>query len=147
MYEIFQLIHKALFFVVMILGLAVLVKAAMGLSGKTAFAETDRKLGLFFLISNHTQLLIGLILYLFLSPFGLNAITGLGMSEVMKNPEYRQIAIEHITTNIIAIILITIGYSKNKKAFGDVIKHKNALIFYGLGLVLLLSRIPWNKLF
>lgn len=147
MYEIFQLIHKALFFVVMILGLAVLVKAAMGLSGKTAFAETDRKLGLFFLISNHTQLLIGLILYLFLSPFGLNAITGLGMSEVMKNPEYRQIAIEHITTNIIAIVLITIGYSKNKKAFGDVIKHKNALIFYGLGLVLLLSRIPWNKLF
>ena len=147
MYEIFQLIHKLLFFVVMLLGLAVLAKAAMGLSGKTVFAETDRKLGLFFLISNHTQLLIGLILYLFLSPFGLNAITGLGMSEVMKNAEYRQIAVEHISTNIIAIILITVGYSKNKRAFGDVAKHKNALIFYGLGLLLLLSRIPWNKLF
>ena len=66
MYEIFQLIHKALFFVVMLLGLAVLVRAAMGLSGKMVFAETDRKLGLFFLISNHTQLLIGLVLYLFL---------------------------------------------------------------------------------
>lgn len=146
MYEIFQLIHKALFFVVMLLGLAVLVRAAMGLSGKMVFAETDRKLGLFFLISNHTQLLIGLVLYLFLSPFGLNAITGLGMAEVMKNPEYRQIAIEHITTNIIAIILITIGYSKNKKAIDSAVKHKNALIFYGLGLVLLLSRIPWDKL-
>lgn len=146
MYEIFQLIHKALFFVVMLLGLAVLVRAAMGLSGKMVFAETDRKLGLFFLISNHTQLLIGLVLYLFLSPFGLNAITGLGMAEVMKNPEYRQIAVEHITTNIIAIILITIGYSKNKKAIDSAVKHKNALIFYGLGLVLLLSRIPWDKL-
>lgn len=147
MYEIFQLIHKALFFVVMTLGLAVLVRGAMGLSAKTEFTETDRKMGLFFLISNHTQLLIGLVLYLFLSPFGLNAITGLGMSAVMKNPEYRQIAVEHITTNIIAIILITVGYSKNKRAFGDVAKHKNALIFYGLGLLLLLSRIPWNKLF
>lgn len=146
MYEIFQLIHKALFFVVMLLGLAVLVRAAMGLSGKIAFAETDRKLGLFFLISNHTQLLIGLVLYLFLSPFGLNAITGLGMAEVMKNPEYRQIAVEHITTNIIAIILITIGYSKNKKAIDSTVRHKNALIFYGLGLILLLSRIPWDKL-
>ena len=146
MYEIFQLIHKALFFVVMLLGLAVLVRAAMGLSGKMVFAETDRKLGLFFLISNHTQLLIGLVLYLFLSPFGLNAITGLGMAEVMKNPEYRQIAVEHVTTNIIAIILITIGYSKNKKAIDSAVKHKNALIFYGLGLVLLLSRIPWDKL-
>ena len=147
MYEIFQLIHKALFFVVMILGLAVLVRAAMGLSSKSEFLETDRKLGLFFLISNHTQLLIGLVLYLFLSPFGLNAITGLGMAEVMKNPEYRQIAIEHITTNIIAIILITIGYSKNKRAIDSAVRHKNALIFYGLGLLLLLSRIPWNKLF
>ena len=146
MYEIFQLIHKALFFVVMLLGLAVLAKAALGLSGKTAFAETDRKLGLFFMISNHTQLLIGLVLYLVLSPFGLNAITGLGMAEVMKNSEYRQIAVEHITTNIIAIVLITIGYSKNKRAFGDIAKHRNALIFYGLGLLLLLSRIPWSKL-
>jgi hypothetical protein len=147
MYDIFQLIHKALFFVVMALGLAVSARAAMGLSSKTAFAESDRKLGLFFMISNHTQLLIGLILYLVLSPFGLNAITGLGMSEVMKNPEYRQIAVEHISTNIVAIILITIGYSKNKRAFGDATKHRNALIFYGLGLILLLSRIPWDKLF
>ena len=130
----------------MLLGLAVLAKAALGLSGKTAFAETDRKLGLFFMISNHTQLLIGLVLYLVLSPFGLNAITGLGMAEVMKNAEYRQIAVEHITTNIIAIVLITIGYSKNKRTFGDVAKHRNALIFYGLGLLLLLSRIPWSKL-
>ena len=140
------MLFRSLFFVVMLLGLAVLAKAAMGLSGKTAFAETDRKLGLFFMISNHTQLLIGLVLYLFLSPFGLNAITGLGMAEVMKNAEYRQIAVEHITTNIIAIVLITIGYSKNKRAFGDVAKHRNALIFYGLGLLLLLSRIPWSKL-
>ena len=146
MYEIFQLIHKALFFVVMALGLIVLVKAAMGLSSKSEFTESDRKMGLFFLISNHTQLLIGLILYLFLSPFGLKAFQDFG-SEVMKIAEYRKIAVEHISTNIISIILITIGYSKNKRAINDVAKHKNALIFYGLGLVLLLSRIPWNKLF
>jgi hypothetical protein len=146
MYEIFQLIHKALFFVVMALGLIVLVKAAMGLSGKAAFAESDRKLGLFFMISNHTQLLIGLVLYLFLSPFGLKAFQDFG-SEVMKIAEYRKIAVEHLSTNLIAIALITIGYSKNKRAFNDAAKHKNALIFYGLGLVLLLSRIPWDKLF
>lgn len=146
MYETFQLIHKALFFVVMALGLAVLVKGSMGLSSKTEFTETDRKMGLFFLISNHTQLLIGLVLYLFLSPFGLKAFTDFG-SEVMKMADYRKIAVEHISTNIIAIVLITIGYSKNKRAINSAVRHKNALIFYGLGLVLLLSRIPWDKLF
>lgn len=146
MYEIFQLVHKALFFVVMALGLIVLVKAAMGLSSKSEFTESDRKMGLFFLISNHTQLLIGLILYLFLSPFGLKAFQDFG-GEVMKIAEYRKIAVEHISTNIIAIILITMGYSKNKRAIDSAVRHKNALIFYGLGLVLLLSRIPWDKLF
>ena len=39
MYEIFQLIHKALFFVVMALGLAVLVRGAIGLSTKTEFTK------------------------------------------------------------------------------------------------------------
>jgi hypothetical protein len=148
MYEIFQLIHKALFFVVMALGLIVLVKAAMGLSSKSEFTESDRKMGLFFLISNHTQLLIGLVLY-FLSPFGLKAFQDFG-SDLLSNPEYkiyRKIAVDHISTNIIAIILITIGYSKNKRAIDSAVRHKNALIFYGLGLVLLLSRIPWDKLF
>lgn len=147
MYEIFQLIHRALFFVVMALGLIVLVKAAMGLSSKAEFTESDRKMGLFFMISNHTQLLIGLVLYLFLSPLALKAIQDLGMAEVMKNAEYRRIAVEHITTNLIAIVLITIGYSKNKRAINSAVRHKNALIFYGLGLVLLLSRIPWDRLF
>ena len=145
MYEIFQLIHKTLFFVVMMLGLIVIVRAVMGLNSKSDFTETDRKFGLFFLISNHTQLLIGLVLYLFLSPFGLKAFTDFG-SEVMKITEYRKIAVEHITSNIIAIVLITIGYSKNKRATDSLVRHKNALLFFGLGLVLLLSRIPWDKL-
>jgi len=145
MYEIFQLIHKTLFFVVIILGLVVLVRAAMGLTSKSEFTDTDRKFGLFFLISNHTQLLIGLVLYLFLSPFGIKAFTDFG-SEVMKIAEYRKIAVEHILTNIIAIALITVGYSKNKRATDSIVRHKNALIFFGLGLILLLSRIPWDKL-
>ncbi len=145
MYEVFQLIHKTLFFVVVILGLIVILRAVMGLNSKSDFTETDRKLGLFFLISNHTQLLIGLVLYLFLSPFGLKAFTDFG-SEVMKIAEYRKIAVEHILTNIIAIALITVGYSKNKRATDSLVRHKNALLFFGLGLVLLLSRIPWDKL-
>lgn len=145
MYEIFQLIHKVLFFEVMVLGLVVIVRAAMGLISKNPFSETDRKLGLFFLISNHTQLLIGLVLYVFLSPFGLKAFTEFG-SEVMKIAAYRKIAVEHILTNVIAIALITVGYSKNKRATDALVRHKNALIFFGLGLLLLLSRIPWDKL-
>ena len=68
MYSIVTNVHIVLFVLVFILGLNLLVRAIRGLSSSSIFAEADRKAGLFFMISLHTQLLIGLILYFFLSP-------------------------------------------------------------------------------
>jgi hypothetical protein len=146
MYDLFKTIHHYLFFVVLVLGLFAIAKAVVGMSSKVAYTDGDRKTGLFFLISCHTQLIIGLILYFFLSPLGLQAFQTLG-SEVMKNKDYRYMAVEHISANLIAIALITVGYSKNKRSTDSAQRHKNALIFFGLGLALLLSRIPWDRIF
>jgi hypothetical protein len=46
-----------------------------------------------------------------------------------------------ILNNIIAIALITIGWSKHKKLMTSESKFKTFLFFYGLGLLLILSRI------
>ncbi|MEK6546962.1 MAG: hypothetical protein AABZ56_01470, partial [Bacteroidota bacterium] len=62
-------------------------------------------------------------------------------------PSTRLIAVEHITVNILAIVLATVNNAKNKKAIADAAKHKNALIFTAIALVLILSRIPWKLLF
>jgi hypothetical protein len=97
------------------------------------------------MISLHTQLLIGLALYFFFSPITLAALADFGAA--MKNPEMRLVAVEHVSMNIIAIVLATINNAKNKKAIADAAKHKNALIFTIVALVLILSRIPWNLLF
>jgi hypothetical protein len=55
--------------------------------------------------------------------------------------------VEHITVNILAVILATVANAKNKKAIPDAQKHKNAWLLNGLALILVLSRIPWNRLF
>jgi hypothetical protein len=81
--------------------------------------------------------LIGLILY-FVSPLGKEA---LGQ---MSNAALRLTSLEHPLINIIAIVLITIGWSKHKKETKSESKFKTFAIFYGLGLVLILSRLPWN---
>jgi len=65
----------------------------------------------------------------------------------MKDPATRLIAVEHISVNVIAVVLATIVNAKNKKNIADAAKHKNALIFNGIGLLLILSRIPWSRLF
>ena len=62
----------------------------------------------------------------------------------MKSASLRLYLVEHPLVNIIAIVLITIGYSKHKKKLTSVSKFKTILIFYTLALVLLLSRIPWD---
>lgn len=68
MYSIVTNVHIALFVVVFILGINVIVRALRGQSNNSLFTDSDRKAGLFFMISLHTQLLIGLALYFFLSP-------------------------------------------------------------------------------
>jgi hypothetical protein len=45
---------------------------------------------------------------------------------------------------LIGIILITVGYIKAKKPGDDARRFRTVIIFYGLGLILILSRIPWQ---
>lgn len=145
MYSIVSTVHIVLFVLVFILGINVIARALRGRSNNSLFTESDRKAGLFFMISLHTQLLIGLALYFFLSPITAAALVDFGAA--MKDPSTRLIAVEHITVNILAIVLATVNNAKNKKAIADAAKHKNALIFTAIALVLILSRIPWKLLF
>jgi hypothetical protein len=145
MYSIVSTVHIVLFVLVFILGINVIVRALRGRTSNLLFTESDRKAGLFFMISLHTQLLIGLALYFFFSPITMAALADFGAA--MKNPEMRLVAVEHVSMNIIAIVLATINNAKNKKAIADAAKHKNALIFTIVALVLILSRIPWKLLF
>ena len=110
------------------------------MSSKKEFTPKDRKIALFGLIATHIQLVVGLILY-FVSPLGKAAFGN------MSDAAIRLTSLEHPLTNIIAIVLITIGWSKHKKAATSEAKFKSIAIFNGLGLLLILSRIPWNLWF
>lgn len=98
---------------------------------------------MFALIGTHVQLVVGLILY-FISEVGMKAFSTEG---AMKIPALRLTMLEHPLVNIIAITLITIGWSKHKKAATSEAKFKSITVFYGLGFVLILSRIPWSLWF
>ena len=65
----------------------------------------------------------------------------------MKDAALRLTSLEHPLINIIAIVLITIGWSKHKKATTSEAKFKSIAVFFGLGLLLILSRIPWSLWF
>lgn len=145
MYEIIQIVHSYLAYIVLALLFLAVANAILGWVGNKMFTmEKDLRLSLFALILSHIQLVVGLILY-FVSSNGLQAIQTLGMGGL--NSASRLLAVEHPFVNIIAIVLITIGWSRHKKFMEGRKKFKSITIFYGLGLVLILSRIPWAQWF
>ncbi|AOW08586.1 hypothetical protein [Flavobacterium gilvum] len=140
MYAIIQKFHSGWAYIALLVLVIAVVNAILGMASKKEFTAKDRKIALFGLIVTHIQLLIGLVLY-FVSPLGL---ASLGQ---MSDKSLRLTSLEHPFVVIIAIILITIGWSKHKKLTTDESKFKTFSIFYGLGLVLILSRLPWSLWF
>lgn len=137
-----KLIHSYWAYIVLIMLLIAVFNAISGLSKKREFTNKDLRIGLFTLIVSHIQLLIGLGWY-FASPY-YKALKA-SASDVMGESATRLLAIEHPIMMIIAIALITIGWSKHKKKTEDSAKFKTFAIFYGIALVLVLARIPWNQ--
>lgn len=134
-----QHIHSYFAYVVLAVLAISFVNALMGGMSNRKFTANDRKISLFGLIAAHSQLLFGLILY-FVSPKGFSNFSG----EHMKDAVSRLYMLEHPLINIIAIVLITIGYSKSKKAGDGSKAFKSIYVFYGVGLLFILSRIPWS---
>ena len=143
MYEIIFTIHSYVAYVVLAILLLVFINAIRGWFGNKMFTpEKDYRISLFGLILAHIQLLIGLILY-FVSAKGLNTVQELGMGGM--DSASRLLAVEHPFVNILAVILITVGWSRHKKFLEAKKKFKSIAIFYGLGLLFILSRLPWGQ--
>lgn len=143
MYEIIYNLHSFFAYIVLAVFILAVINAITGLMGKRMFTlEKDFRVSLFALIVSHLQLVIGIVLY-FVSPKGFGAIQEFGMGGLTSAA--RLLAVEHPFINIIAIVLITIGWSKHKKLMEADRKFKIIAIFYGLGLVLFLSRLPWGQ--
>ena len=118
------------------------INAILGVTSKSLFKPKDRSISLVALILCHVQLLIGLLLYFVSDKFEQWSLLGM---KIMKNSELRQLLVEHPITNIIAIVLITIGWSKHKREESNNGKFKKIALFYLLGLVLLLAMIPYKQ--
>ena len=144
MYSTFQFVHSIWAYLVLGVLVITTINSLIGFFGKKEYGAKDMRLALFTLITMHLQFLIGLVLF-FTSPNGLIAISTNGMGGLSSNE--RKLAVEHPTLMIIAIVLITIGYSKHKKQRLSTPKFKKLAIFYTLALIAVLAIIPWSQWF
>jgi len=141
MYSVLLFLHSLIRWGVLLGGLYAITKSFLGLMRKSEFSAAENRSHIIFVIFCHTQLLLGILLY-FTSPVIHEAFADFGAA--MKDPRLRLYAMEHGLINIIAIGLIQTGRIVSKKAEDAGTKHKRAIIWFGIGLLLILSRIPWQ---
>ncbi|MFM7309608.1 MAG: hypothetical protein ACKOZY_03300, partial [Flavobacteriales bacterium] len=113
MTELLNHIHSALRWVALLCMLLAIVHAAVRMY--RPLLPTGMKWHLFALISMHTQLIIGLLLYF--TSERMKAFREAG--NVMKNALSRFFVMEHLVGMVLAIVLLTIGYSKAKRAVDE----------------------------
>jgi membrane-associated PAP2 superfamily phosphatase len=141
MYTALLFLHSWLRWLVILTGIAALGGAVAGVTTRRAWLPVDNLRLVLFSTTLDVQMLIGLILYAFLSPVTRSGFEN--MSLTMRDPILRFFVVEHIAGMIIAIALAHVGRAKVRKATEAMVRHRFALIFVGLSMVALLLSIPW----
>ncbi len=140
-YEMTLMIHSLVRWVVVIAGIAAVIKAFAGWFGNRNWTSSDDRLGMLFTTFMDLNVLIGVFLYLILSPITRGAFQNMG--DAMRNNTLRFFTVEHALLMIVALVLAHIGRSRAKKAADDKGRFKQAAIFFTIAMVLVLLAIPW----
>ena len=131
MNEILKGIHSGWRYLVLALLVLAFINAFAGWLGNKPYTAGNKKQNLFTLIAAHLQLLGGLAVYFVNGWYKVDSSMAMG----------RYWKMEHVGLMLLAIVLITVGNAKSKKAITNVAKHKTIAIFFGLALLIIVVAI------
>jgi heme A synthase len=139
MYNIVLFLHSWLRWVALIAGVIATLAAFMS----TPRARTDRSetWGLVLMIALDVQMLLGLLLYLALSPNTAAIFNDFGAA--MKDPTARFWAVEHVTMMLAAVVVAHVGRVLGRKARTPESRRRRTLICFGLATILMFIGTPW----
>lgn len=113
-------------------------KAWTGLRSGRVFTASDNRLRHITATILHIQMLVGLSLYM-ISPIVKYATGDTG--NLFSDHTFFQWI--HISLMAIAVVFVTIGSAKAKRAATDSLKFRTMLIWFAVTLVIILIAIPW----
>ena len=137
MYTVVLVLHSWLRWVALVAGIGATLTAIRD----TAGAGRLERWGLALVTALDLQLLLGLLLYLVLSPNMLEIRANFGAS--MRDPVARFWAVEHITSMLVAVVLVHVGRVLGRKPGTPESKRMKLFICFGIATALMLLAIPW----
>ena len=139
MYTTVLILHSWLRWFALVAVFGVLLAAIRGkVAGSQSIAD---RWGMFAMMALDLQLLLGLLLYLVVSP-NMREIRA-HFAEAMQNPQLRFWAVEHLTAMLVAVIVAHVGRVLARKAKTNDSKRRRLLACFGVAAVALLLGTPW----
>ena len=141
MYDAALLAHSWLRWIALLLGLMVVARAISGRASGRRWTAADDRFGAAFTGTLDLQMLVGLVLYFALSPITREGLRDMGAA--MANTGLRFWTVEHPFGMVVAITVAHIGRGRIRKTSDAVRRHRTALIFFTIALILIVISIPW----
>ncbi|TCC99884.1 hypothetical protein [Pedobacter psychroterrae] len=141
MYQILLPLHGLFRWLVLIFLIIAVFRAYRGRFKKIPFLSIDHTIRIITVKVVQIQFCIGIVLYT-ISPLVRYFLHN--FNEAVHLREIRFFGMEHITMMSIAVAVITIGSDKVSKATDDQQKYKVMAIWFTVGLLLILTSIPWS---
>jgi len=139
MYTTVLVLHSWIRWIALVAGVGVTLAAVRGkVQGESSIAD---RWAMVAMMALDIQMLVGLILYLGLSPNMQEILNHFG--ESMRRADTRFWAVEHITAMIGAVALSHVGRVLARKAKDPAAKRSRLLITFGLATLLMLVGMPW----
>lgn len=141
--DVTLILHNVIRWIVLVSGLLAAGRAIIGWRTDSEWGQLDNRLGLLYTISFDIQVLLGIVMYLFLSPITTGAFSDMGAA--MGNPEVRFYLVEHSVVMLLALGLAHAGRAAAKGAHAASTRHRRAAIFFTISVILILALIPWER--
>ena len=97
--------------------------------------------GFFFITALDLQFLLGILLYLFISPNTTAMFSDFGAA--MRDPVARFWAVEHLVTMLLAVVVAHVGRVLARKATSPASRRRRQLICFTIALIAILGATPW----
>jgi hypothetical protein len=141
MYTVELTLHSWLRWLVLISLLYSLYRAYRGWFNGSVFTIFENRVRHNTATIAHIQLIFGIWLY-FISPITTFFLHH--FKDAVHIREIRFFGIEHSSTMLIAVLLITIGSALAKRKYTDKEKFKTITIWFSMAFLLILAAIPWE---
>lgn len=142
-YQTILSIHSWLRWVVLLLLIFQVLKSFFLWITKQKYLRKDKILTSVLVGLLDIQLLLGMVLYFFLSPISTKGIENIGAA--MKDATTRFWTVEHFFMMLVAIILAHLGKIKSQKELEDARKFKIQALYFFACLLLIIIGIPLDR--